>query len=563
MDTVFAIADGYVEALAALEPAIATALGLPGHERKMPDLSPEGFERIAELNRETASTVARTGVSHDHERIAREVMTERLGLAIELFEAKEHLHSLRIIGSPLQEVRQLFDLMRKATDEDWANIAARLKLVPRALAGYRQSLSVGLQEKLSTSKRQAAEAAEQCRVWAGLADADGKTSFFRQLVGAFERASPAGDWPDSLRADMAQGVEAAMEGYGQMYRYLADEYLPVSLDAEAAGAERYGLRARSFLGATIDLEETYQWGWDELYRIEEDLRKTADRIIPGASIEEVTVLLESDPRRAIHGVDNYRAWLQDLHDQALAELHGKHFDIPEAIRRIEVMIPPPGGALAAYYTRPSEDLSRPGRTWWPTGTQTVFPTWGAVTTAYHEGVPGHHLQIATARLQVETLSRYQRLLTFVSGHGEGWALYAERLMAELGYLDNPDYYLGMLSSQALRAVRVVINIGLHLGLRIPPGERFHPGEVWSYDLAVDFAVQRALQPRDFMESEVVRYLGWPGQAISYKVGERYWLAAREAAKRAGGSGFDLRTFHSKALALGPMGLEQLHHELGG
>jgi uncharacterized protein (DUF885 family) len=184
-----------------------------------------------------------------------------------------------------------------------------------------------------------------------------------------------------------------------------------------------------------------------------------------------------------------------------------------------------------------------------------------VTTVYHEGVPGHHLQVATVRLQRDALSRYQRLLTFVSGHGEGWALYAERLMAELGYLQNPDYYLGMLSAQALRAVRVIIDIGMHLELAIPAGERFHPGETWNYELGVEFATQRTGRPRQFMESEVVRYLGWPAQAISYKVGERYWLAAREQAKHAKGERFDLKAFHTDALNLGPMGLELLQREL--
>jgi uncharacterized protein (DUF885 family) len=283
--------------------------------------------------------------------------------------------------------------------------------------------------------------------------------------------------------------------------------------------------------------------------------------MPGGSMEEVVHLLETDKSRVVEGEDGYRQWLQELHDEALAELHGRHFEIPEEIRKIEVMIPPPGGAAAAYYTGPSEDLSRPGRTWWPTGGNTVFPKWGDVTTVYHEGVPGHHLQVATAHIQGDKLSRYQRLLTFISGHGEGWALYAERLMGELGYLENPDYYLGMLSGQALRAVRVIVDIGMHLELAIPKSERFHPGEVWNHDLAVEFSTQRTGRPAWFMESEIVRYLGWPAQAISYKVGERYWLDIREAARRAKGEAFDLQAFHTHALNVGPMGLEQLQREL--
>jgi uncharacterized protein (DUF885 family) len=153
------------------------------------------------------------------------------------------------------------------------------------------------------------------------------------------------------------------------------------------------------------------------------------------------------------------------------------------------------------------------------------------------------------------------MLTFISGHGEGWALYAERLMRELGYFENPDYLLGMLSAQALRCVRVVIDIGVHLELPIPQSERFHPGDLWGHDLMLEFAAERTQRQKEFLASEIVRYLGWPAQAISYKVGERKWLDAREAARKRMGASFDLKAFHTQALALGPMGLEMLEAEL--
>jgi uncharacterized protein (DUF885 family) len=153
------------------------------------------------------------------------------------------------------------------------------------------------------------------------------------------------------------------------------------------------------------------------------------------------------------------------------------------------------------------------------------------------------------------------MLAFVSGHGEGWALYSERLMAELGYLDVPDYYMGMLSMQALRAVRVIVDIGMHLELPIPDREQFHPGETWNHDLAVEFTIAKTGIDHELIKSEILRYLGWPAQAISYKVGERRWLAAREAAKQRQGASFDLKKFHTDALALGPMGLAQLETEM--
>jgi uncharacterized protein (DUF885 family) len=225
------------------------------------------------------------------------------------------------------------------------------------------------------------------------------------------------------------------------------------------------------------------------------------------------------------------------------------------------MLAPPGGALAMYYTGPAEDFSRPGRTWYPTGGRTRFPLWGEVSIAYHEGVPGHHFERATAKYLAAELSRVQRLMGGTSGYIEGWALYAERLMGELGYLENPDYYLGMLRAQAMRSVRVILDIGMHLELQIPMSEAFHPGERWTPELGQEFANARSQFPLDFMKSEVTRYLGSPGQAISYKVGERCWLEAREASRMRQGAAFDLKAWHAAALNLGPMGLAQMQREL--
>ncbi|MGZ8751599.1 MAG: DUF885 domain-containing protein, partial [Acidimicrobiia bacterium] len=365
----------------------------------------------------------------------------------------------------------------------------------------------------------------------------------------------------ALRSNLAQRAERATAAYAAFARYLADEYSPHADAPDAVGPERYALFSRSFNGIDLDLAETYAWGWDELYRIEDAMGEVAERILPGTPLSEVIAHLESDPNRVIEGVDAFQRWLQDLMDQTIAELDGTHFDIPEPVRQVEAMIAPPGGAAAMYYTGPSEDFSRPGRTWYPTLGKTRFPLWGEVSICYHEGVPGHHLQIAQVRYLADRLSRYQRTLAGSSGHAEGWALYAERLMGELGYLDDPAYELGMLRAQAMRAVRVVVDIGMHLELPIPEREPYHGGETWTPEIALPFVIERSRFPEDFMRSEVDRYLGMPAQAISYKVGERVWLGARDAAKAYAGASFDLKEFHRHALDLGPMGLAQLEREL--
>ena len=555
MSRIFEIADRYVDEFAVLEPNAATASGIVGHEAEMTDYSPDGVAAIAALDRRTVDELGGAVADGERERIARDVMTERLGVRIDSYDAGESFRSLRIIGSPLQSIRNGFDQMPRGTQADWQNIAARLQLVPHGLAGYRATLAEGLQRGMPAARRQTQECARQAGVWSG----QNGPSFFSTLLDAYD-ATPALA-SDALRADIVGGVRASEGAYAEMRTFLESEYLPQATDRDAAGRERYQLTSRQFNGCELDLEETYAWGWDELYRIEREMAATAARIMPGGSIDDVQHLLDTDPARAIVGVDAHRAWLQQVHDRALDELDGTHFDIDPRIKLVEVMVPPAGGALAPYYSGPSEDFARPGRTWWPSGTRTTFAKWTDVSTAYHEGVPGHHLQIGTIRCLGDTLSRYQRSLTFVSGYGEGWALYAERLMGELGYLDEPEFNLGMLSAQALRCVRVIIDIGMHLELKIPSMERFHPGETWNHELGLAFAQERSRQDKELMVSELLRYLGWPAQAISYKVGERAWLEARETAKQRQGAAFDLKRFHTAALELGPMGLAQMATEI--
>jgi uncharacterized protein (DUF885 family) len=319
------------------------------------------------------------------------------------------------------------------------------------------------------------------------------------------------------------------------------------------------------LGADLEPEEMYEWAWTDFDFLRGEITATCARIKPGASFAEVIELLDHDPARSEHGVDAYQAWLQELTNEAL-DRSKAHFEIPTEIDRCEALIPPEGSAAAAYYTGPSEDFSRPGRTWYPALARTMFPRWGDVTTCYHESVPGHHLQIGYAKVQADSLSRIQRG-AFIPGHGEGWALYAEQLCDEFGWFENPDYRLGFLGGQILRTVRVIIDIGMHLGMRIPAGTMlndgtaFHGGEVWNPDLAFEFSVHETGNTEPFMRSEIDRYLGWPAQAISYKIGQREWVAARSDARARQGDEFDLKTWHTKALRLGAIGLDQLRAEL--
>jgi uncharacterized protein (DUF885 family) len=543
---VYDIADRYVDRIAALDPCGATGAGVKGHDHEMTDYSPAGAGARAELVRETLAQLASAAQENNDDRICAAVMTDRLTLVLDQYEAGERLRDLRVIGSPVQGARQCFDLMAFDTDDDWEVATERMTRVPASVESIEAALREGVSRGIVSARRQALACAEQAATWGGEREAE---PFFKTL---------AARRPGNARLDEA--ADAATAAYARLGAYLRDEYAPNAEPRDPVGRDRYALFSRYFNGIDLDFDATYAWGWEELHRIEEQMRRVGERILPGESIGAVIEHLDNDDSRAMQSVEDFQRWNQELIDQTISDLNGTHFDLAEPLLTCEAMISPPGGAAAMYYTPPTEDFSRPGRTWYPTMGMTRFPLWKEVSTCYHEAVPGHHLQVAQVVYLADKLSRYQRAYGFVSGHGEGWALYAERLMGELGYLEDPAWEMGMLAAQAMRAVRVVVDIGMHLELPIIEGEA-HAGEPWTAERALPFVIERSRFPEKFMRSEVDRYLGWPGQAISYKVGEKVWLEARADAKARHGSLFDLKSFHTYALDLGSMGLGLLRDEL--
>ncbi len=552
MSEVFRISSEYIDAMAALDPFGATGMGVPGHDHEVTDFSPEGQAARAALNRATLSKLdAARGASHDDD-VARDVMRDSLLQEIERYEAGDQYYELRSIAGPVQALQEVFELMPRDTEADWRNIVLRLEGLPRSAASLQQMFQEGIRRGQLSARRQVEETLRQVTSFSG-----GNPEVAAAFAGLPALLEEAGIDSPGLTSDLERAIGREREAFTGLHAFIEERYLNEAPEAEAAGRERYARAANQFLGSRIDLNETYAWGWEEVGRLGEEMRRTADRIRPGAAIAEAAGLLDADAARTIEGEAALIAWLQAVEDTAISNLDGVHFNIAGPVKTIEACIAPPGGALAQYYTPPSEDFSRPGRTWYPTGGHTQFHRWRELTTAYHEGVPGHHLQCATAVYQAEHLSRFHRLAVWYPGYGEGWALYAERLMAELGYLNDAGDYLGMLLGQMHRAVRVVVDLGMHLQLPIPNTSTFEPGEQWSYERMLAFLMERAQMPHDMAHSEVVRYLGWPAQAISYKVGERAWLRLREESRARHPQDFSLKTFHDTALALGSMGLDRL------
>jgi uncharacterized protein (DUF885 family) len=544
------LADRFVDEYAAAHPEVATAIGVPGHDDRWPDLTPDGHAAHAELLRTTISDVERIDPVDHRDDVARSAMLERLGAELARYDAGWAQATLNTIDSPLQEFRITFDLMPTATEEDWATIARRLAAMPAALDGYAAGLEEAARAGRVSAARQVRLGAQTARRWAGTPDRPG---VFADLVAT----APAGS--AALVRDLQRAAGQASGALLGFADRVEQHLLPYAPEADGVGRERYALESRYFAGIDLDLAETYSWGWGELARVVAEKEAVAESIAPGQGIAGAMAALDADPARQVRGREALQAWLQETADRAMAALDGVHFDIPEPVKRIEGRLTPTHG-LGVYYTGPNEDFSRPGRMWWSLPADvTDMTTWRETTTVFHEGVPGHHLQIGQTVYNAERLNRWQRLLAWCSGHGEGWALYSERLMAELGFLDDPGDRLGMLDAQELRAARVVLDIGVHLDLPIPAGRA--TGERWTYDVALAFLRTHVNMEDAMRVDELHRYLGWPGQAPVYKVGERVFLTCREQAQLRAGSDFDLKAWHRAVLDLGPLGLAPLAAEL--
>ncbi|MFF4836535.1 DUF885 domain-containing protein [Streptomyces sp. NPDC001315] len=549
------VADAYVDELIALDPITGTYLGVKESSSRLPDTSPAGQDALAELARTTLARLdeaeRQPGADSDIERRCGRLLRERLTAELAVHEADEHLRAVGNLHTAPHSVREVFTVTPAQTEEDWAAIAERLRAVPTALAGYRESLALGLERKLYAAPRPTATFVEQLTEWS---DTDGNGR------GWFEDFAAAG--PQALRAELDEAARGATAAVVELRDWMRDVYAPTIEGApNTVGRERYARWARYFNGTDLDLDEAYAYGWAEYHRLLGEMRQEAEKILPGAATPWVALAHLDEHGRHIEGVEEVRDWLQGLMDQAIDALDGTHFELAERVRKVESCIAPPGGAAAPYYTAPSEDFSRPGRTWLPTMGQTRFPVYDLVSTWYHEGVPGHHLQLAQWTHVAANLSRYQATLGGVSANAEGWALYAERLMDELGFLTDAEQRLGYLDAQMMRAVRVIIDIGMHLELEIPAGSPFHPGERWAPELAQEFFGGHSSRPADFVESELTRYLTMPGQAIGYKLGERAWLLGRENARKRHGDAFDLKAWHMAALSQGSLGLDDLVDEL--
>jgi len=546
MSTAFEITDRYVDELCVLFPPLATSLGVPGSDHEWGDgFGLSGIEAGHDLAvRYRLELLAHVDDPDPRQSLAARITLTSIEEQLAAYESEDHFRDLRHMGSPFHQPRSIFEIMPSGSAEQWDNITRRLETIDQPYDDYRDRLDEGRRRGVTVARRQVKSVARQAR------DISGVNSSFHDIFDDADRLGYAND-------RLQRAVEHAKSAAGSFGEWLEREYIQSAVDEDGVGEEVYRRAADRLVGLDVDPSEAYQWGWEEFHRLLREMARVGEQIIPGSDFAEVKESLESDPRGTVNSTDELVEYVERLLSEAVEDLADTHFEVPGLIRPLTVQIAPAGAPLGVYYIRPSEDFSRPGGVWYSIGDQSVFPLYQHISTAYHEGFPGHHLQIGTAMSQKENLSRAQRALTYYPGYQEGWAMYAEVLMGELGYLENPKHYFGMLAKQMYRAARIVVDIGLHLSKTIADTSPTASGEPWTFERAAQFMEIYGFRTPAQAQAEVLRYLGWPGQAIAYKLGEREMLSIREETRFRLGADFDLKEFHATILNHGTMRLDSL------
>jgi len=549
-DPVRRIADAYVEELARHEPDAAQALGRTDGPL-LPDLGPEWLQRRYALQGETLEALDDVPEG-DGDTALRVALRERLERERLLFDTGFTTRLVAGLATPVHLVRYAFEGLTVTPDAAGTALAAKLEAAPAAVAQYIDTLrwSRDHADRFTGSGiapvRQLDTLATQVESWIA-------SDWFGSI--------PVAEGTDAAtRARVraaADEIGAALTG---LVTVLRDELRPDAPSEDDVGAEVYADLAAAMLGARIDLADTYAFGWAELERLVGQARDLAEQLGGGGAdpVRDAASVLDADPRYRLEGVNEIRDWLERRVDETTAAL-GEAFDLPPAVRDVECLVSEAASGVV-YYTPAPPDGSAPSRIVWtiPSGIP-VAASWQEVTSVHHEGLPGHHLQFVVTASYPD-LHVWQRHLCHIHGYAEGWAHYAEQLADELGLIRDPAERLGLLLGQIWRSVRIVADIGLHTGWPIPANPLV-PEQEWTPDVARRMLVDLALVEPHLAGFEVDRYLGWPGQALAFKVGARLWNEARAARAAQLGDDFSLRDFHREALGLGPMGLEPLRAAL--
>ena len=534
------------------DPIEATELGYHDHDDLMPDESPQARDvhlRALAVLRARLDRQAPQAALSAPDRVTRALLAGEIDAT--LATATCHLEEWAIDPRDGPQVAwlDLAGMQPVGTESQRARLLARWRAMPRTLDQQIENLRRGL----GAGKTSAASEVE--RVVRGLNELLLRPDAEWPLVAAPLDSLPdkvsAGErrlFADALAAVVAEDIRPAFARYLSLVR---DEVQPharpdgdVGIGHLPGGAACYAALVRSHTSLVLEPRAVHQLGLTELARIRGEIEKLGPSAVGASSFADIRQRLRgSDPALFYRTRDEVEAGARAALARSTAAMPaflGRLPRTPCVVKRVEPH--EEKDSPIAFYRQPAIDGSRPGTYYVDTYQPTTRPRFEAEALAFHESIPGHHVQIALAQ-EMRGLPEFRKNLG-VTAFVEGWGLYAERLADELGLYSSPLTRLGRLSLESWRAGRLVVDTGLHaLG--------------WSRAQAVKFLLDNTLIAPNNIETEVDRYIGWPGQALAYKIGELEILRLREEARAKLGPRFDLRRFHDVVLGSGAVSLPVL------
>jgi uncharacterized protein (DUF885 family) len=410
---------------------------------------------------------------------------------------KDYYYDLNSIECSFHRITNTFDFM--IYSPNWSNIISRLEKLHDTFKQYIYCLDEGRRLNHLVSKRQ---------VYAVLKHTKKYTKTYGESL--------INKCPADLKPKVSQLIHQIRSHTFPMFMsYLKRFYLP-SASIHDSVKDRYTYYVRFNVGKKIDLKQVYLNGFKEIYTLIQEINTVAKLINPTLDYTNIYEYCKTNGEK-VANIREFIARIHTIQKQAIQKLDN-YFDIPEKAKIVDIK-ESPLDTITAYYYPPSSGFTRPGTIYYKFEENKLIELFKEVTIAYHEGFPGHHLQLSIQVANDKKLNSISRLLSESSGFCEGWALYSERLMYELNMFDKPEYIIGMLFASLHRACRIVIDIGIHCEWSIPEDSFFKPNHKWNYDLGVSCLVEIAKLNRSYAKDEVTRYCGIPGQALCYKIGE--------------------------------------------
>jgi uncharacterized protein (DUF885 family) len=532
-------------------PEFASILGDRRYNDQSSDVSRPAVMRDLAANKKFLARLEAidTTAFPEQEAISKALLARNLRNNIENIELEEFEMPVTQISGIHLEFAQFTALLPFATAKDYDDYAKRLRNFPKQMDDTMANMRLGMRDKLMPPKFLLEKVVGQAN---GIATTEPDKTPFALPVEKFPDSVPDADRA-RLRAEVLDAIQTAvLPAYKKFTAFVRDEYAPrgrkdVGMWSLPDGAKRYAVRVRQSTTTSLTADQIHEIGLREVARIEGEMLAIA-KSLGFNDLKSFRASLNTNPDLKAKSREQILQLYRGYIDQMYAKLPQLFGRLPKAkLIVVPVEAFREGEAPGAQYEPGAPDGSRPGRVEVNTGGATERKTINMESTAYHEGVPGHHMQIAIQQ-ELTGLPAFRRFAANYTAYVEGWALYSEKLGKEVGFYTNPYNDYGRLQDEMLRAIRLVVDTGMH-------------AKHWTREQTVQFFHDHTSEDEIEVQNETDRYIVWPGQALGYKIGSLKITELRERARRELGDRFDIRAFHDEVLGAGALPLDVLEQRI--